>query len=211
MYKFLGIQSRRDAEDQYQPKGDYLTPQTYEKIYGSVIDSKFQGYLPIGDYVKLSEFNSFKDELKTSLGKSFNERDQNLVTRINQLQPKGDYVTSSMFNDYTKKTDSAFDAIGKGFGTIDTYMKESKANYKNLSDNVNLFQSNFKPALDELNGRMQKNYLTKDEFEDFKSRLYNWSLTVQNNNQLPLTNYGINIKGAAPTKQYLRTRNYMFY
>jgi hypothetical protein len=202
-------------------------------MYGNPIDLKFKGYLPIGDYVKQGEFNTFKDTVKTGLQSALKEQENGIIRITNNLQPKGDYITLSQFNTYTKDTDTKISNLytfaGKTeetireFNQLKTGLKPAfeeiegrvKRDYITKED-FSKFITGVKPAFEEIEGRMQKNYLTKDEFEDFKSRLYNWSLTVQNNNQSPLTNYGISIKGAPQMSKsspasYLRHRNYMFY
>jgi hypothetical protein len=156
MYKFLGIQSRKDAADEYQPKGDYLTPSNYEKMYGNPIDLKFKGYLPIGDYVKQGEFNTFKDTVKTGLQSALKEQENGIIRITNNLQPKGDYITLSQFNTYTKDTDTKISNLYTFAGKTEETIRE-----------FNQLKTGLKPAFEEIEGRVKRDYITKEDFSKF--------------------------------------------
>ncbi len=133
MYKFLGIQSRKDAADEYQPKGDYLSPSQYETKYGKVIDDKFKGYLPIGDYM-------LNDEAKFRNSKIWPPIQAELDGKY---QPKGDYTLNSTFNAYKTSAANTYalasdlnaykDTVGKTYQLKGDYTLNSDFNaYKDI-------------------------------------------------------------------------------
>ena len=219
MYKFLGIQSRKDASDEYQPKGDYLTPSDYENMYGNAIDLKFKGYLPIGDYVKQGEFNTFKDTLKTGLQSSLKEQEDGIIRITNNLQPKGDYVTLSQFNSYTKDADTKFNNLIRFAGTTEEFIREfnqlknglkptfeeiegrARRDYLTKEEYYKMLNE-LKPAFEEIEGRARRDYLTKEEFEAFKVKLMK---------NVPSINAAFTPVTKLSPPSYLRHKNYMHY
>jgi hypothetical protein len=193
MYKFLGIQSRKDASDEYQPKGDYLTPSDYENMYGNAIDLKFKGYLPIGDYVKQGEFNTFKDTLKTGLQSSLKEQEDGFLRITNNLQPKGDYVTLSQFNSYTKDADTKFNNLIRFAGTTEEFIRE-----------FNQLKNGLKPTFEEIEGRARRDYLTKEEFEAFKVKTLSQFNSYTKDADTKFNNL---IRFAGTTEEFIREFN----
>jgi len=128
MYKFLGIQSRKDAADEYQPKGEYLSPSQYETKYGKVIDDKFKGYLPIGDYM-------LNDEAKFRNSKIWPPIQAELDGKY---QPKSDYTLNSTFNAYKTSAANTYaltsdlnaykDTVGKTYQLKGDYALNSDLN-----------------------------------------------------------------------------------
>ena len=151
MYKFLGIQSRKDAADEYQPKGEYLSPSQYETKYGKVIDDKFKGYLPIGDYM-------LNDEAKFRNSKIWPPIQAELDGKY---QPKSDYTLNSTFNAYKTSAANTYaltsdlnaykDTVGKTYQLKGDYALNSDLNaykdtvgktYQPKGDYVTLSQFN---------------------------------------------------------------------
>ncbi len=224
MYKFLGIQSRKDATNEYQPKGDYLSPLQYETKYGKVIEDKFQGYMPIGDYL-------FNDADKFKQSKIW----PSIQTEFNKYQPKGDYTLNSTFNAYKdtvgktyatnedlnahkKFTTDTFGGYKKSIGDLqtdlDAHKKFTTDSFKKLIGDVQTnvdtglkdyldrnLKNSLKSSFDEIEGRARRDYLTKEEFEVFKQKLMQ---------SQPSINAAFTPVTKSPAS-YLRTRNYMYY
>ncbi len=188
-------------------------------MYGKVIDDRFKGYLPIGDYVKQNDFNTFKDTIKTGIQSALKEQENGFLRITNNLQPKGDYVTLSQFNSYTKDADTKFNNLFKFAGTTEQTIREfnqlktelkpafeeieGRARRDYLTkDEFNQLKTELKPAFNELNGRMEKYYLTKEEFESFKQKLMASTPSI-NTAFTPVTKL--------PPPSYLRHKNYMHY
>ena len=84
-------------------------------------------------------------------------------------------------------------------------LKELKPAFAEIEGRVKrdyLTKEELKPAFNELNGRMEKYYLTKEEFESFKQKLMASTPSI-NTAFTPVT------KLSPPS--YLRHKNYMHY
>lgn len=121
----------------------------------------------------------------------------------NEYQPKGDYVTLSQFNTYTKDTDTTFNNIGEGLNTVEDFMRKTKTDISSLNNDMTTLKTELKPAFNELNGRMEK-YLAKEDFESFRKKL------MTNNPSINAAFTYVVTKSPSPAT-YLRTRNYMYY
>ena len=139
----------------------------------------------------------------------------------NEYQPKGDYVTLSQFNTYTKDADTKFNNLIRFAGTTEETIREfnqlktelkpafaeiegrAKRDYLTKEEYYTMLKE-LKPAFEEIEGRARRDYLTKDDFEVFKVRLMkaNPSINVEFD---PVT------KLKLPPPSYLRHKNYMNY
>ena len=76
----------------YQPKGEYVNSQSYNRELEGVL-SRFDNYQPKGDYVKQSEFNSYRTDNRNAI-------EENLIKQYlpATYQPKGEYVRANDYN-----------------------------------------------------------------------------------------------------------------
>ena len=235
MYKFLGIQSIKDAADEYQPKGDYLSPSQYETKYGKVIEDKFKGYLPIGDYM-------LNDEAKFRNSKIWPPIQAELD---NKYQPKDDYTLNSTFNAYKTSAANTYalasdlnsfkDTVGQTYALasdLNAYRdslneritRDDFNEYKTSAANTYALASELNAYRDNLN-----TLLTRDEFTDYRLKMND----SYNNQQFNIDNIDAKVKVLYSTYKnrfkndldidsekidklffppsYLRTRNYMLY
>ncbi len=219
MYKFLGIQSRKDASNEYQPKGDYLSPSEYENKYGKMIEDKFKGYMPIGDYL-------FNDADKFKQSKIW----PSIQTEFNKYQPKGDYTLNSTFNAYKDTVSNTYalksdfnaykDTVSNTYQPKNDYTLNSDFNaYKDTVNHDYALKSDMNDNLanyvtyDMFNQYRDNNFLTTNEFNDYRTAMNTNFNTISQQLQQLQVQQPTNATQINPSSylRHLRRKNHMFY